>query len=160
VGSLVSTSLDHTSYRKILQVTVMLILCKMNCLPSWKTFFCRHTSSMWCTPTFKHYAESVWTVPWLVDFHSGPQNWPPWSLDHTLLNFYVWGYMRNVEYECNLHRREEQLYWIFIAARCVTDPVVLSKVIDSMVKQGRVHIQIEGRHFEHLLTELYINLFF
>lgn len=66
--------------------------------------------------------------------HSDPWNWPSWSLDCTLQNFYVWGYMRNVEYECSVNWREEQLHWIFNAARHMNDPGVLSEVIYSVVK--------------------------
>jgi hypothetical protein len=43
------------------------------------------------------------------------QNWPTWSLNLTLLDFHVSGYMKNIVYECKVNRREELLHLTFYA---------------------------------------------
>jgi len=41
------------------------------------------------------------------------QNWPLQSLDLSSLDFHVWGYVKNMVYECKMDTRDELLQQIF-----------------------------------------------
>jgi hypothetical protein len=43
---------------------------------------------------------------WWIDC-VGSNNWPPWSPDLIPLHFRVYGYVKNMENECQRNRREE-----------------------------------------------------
>jgi hypothetical protein len=45
-----------------------------------------------------------------------------------LIDFHMWGYIKNMVYEQNVGTRDELLQQIFDAARCVNDITVLCKV--------------------------------
>jgi hypothetical protein len=49
----------------------------------------------------------------------GMQNWLPQSLDLGLLDYHVWGHVKNTEYEHKVDPREELLQPSFNAARHV-----------------------------------------
>jgi hypothetical protein len=66
--------------------------------------------------------------PYQCTCHGDLQNWPTRSPDFTLLDFHVWGYMKNMVYECKLNRRQELLHQTFYAERCMNDPDVSLKV--------------------------------
>jgi hypothetical protein len=53
--------------------------------------------------------------------HGDSQNWPTWLPDLTVVDFHVWGNVKNMVYECKVKRREELLHLSFYAEGCMND---------------------------------------
>jgi hypothetical protein len=49
------------------------------------------------------------------------QNWPTWSPDLTVLDFHVWGYMKNMVYQCKVNRGDKLLRFNFDVERRMND---------------------------------------
>jgi len=70
----------------------------------------------------------------------------------SLLDFFVWAYMRNMVYERKVCTRDELLQRIFDVAARVNDAALLRKVTLSIAERVRLWIQADGCHFEHFLN--------
>jgi hypothetical protein len=152
---IIGVELDITSPCNIWQVTVMLDFCKINCHPSWRTFFSEHdyrcTASMTMHPIShcKRHALSKWATPWPMD-----RPWRSAELATAVAGYqsariHVCGYMKNMVYERMVGTKDELFQRIFVAARRVNDVTFLRKVTLSTVERCRMCIRADGGHFEH-----------
>jgi hypothetical protein len=120
-------------YGGFLQIELWTLLENVLCKHYYKCTTSK-TVSPYVTRNITHCLNEQFPDWWII--HSGPQTWPPWSLNLSLLDFCLWGYIENMVYEHKVNITDELLHWIFYAARHVSDTVVLHKVILSIVKSG------------------------
>lgn len=81
---------------------------------------------------------------------SGCQNWPPRSPDLTPPDFFLWGYIKEIVYSTPPTTQQDMKIRIRDAFESVT-PQMLSRVKNGFEKRIRKCLEMEGRHFEHLL---------
>jgi hypothetical protein len=60
----------------------------------------------------------TWTERWIG--RSGPIAWPPRSPDLTPLDFFLWGYVKNIAYQAKINDRQHQKAHIRDAVATVT----------------------------------------
>lgn len=80
----------------------------------------------------------------------GPIAWPPRSPDLTVLDFFLWGYVKGVVYSDPCDTCEEMQSRIIDAFTTIT-PQMLRNVQMSMYRRVNLCIEQGGRHFEPLL---------
>lgn len=80
----------------------------------------------------------------------GPVAWPPRSPDITPMDFFLWGYIKDIVYATPVNTREELIQRIRDAARTIT-PEHLSNVRRSILRRSDLCINQNGSHFEQLL---------
>lgn len=80
----------------------------------------------------------------------GPVAWPPRSPDITPLDFFVWGYIKEIVYSTPVTTREELIERIENAAHTIT-PEHLANVRQSVIRRCQLCIDQNGGHFEQLL---------
>lgn len=78
------------------------------------------------------------------------QNWPARSPDLTSLDFFLWGYTKNIVYNIPPTTAEDMQQRITDVFATIT-PEMLRNVNESFEKRVRACIQVNGQHFEHLL---------
>lgn len=81
---------------------------------------------------------------------NGCHNWPPRSPDLTPLDFFLWGYIKGIVYNTPPTTADDMKNRIIDAFRTVT-PRMLSRVMNSFEKRISKCLEMDGRHFEHLL---------
>lgn len=80
----------------------------------------------------------------------GPVPWPPRSPDLTMLDFFLWGHIKNIVYRTAPDTVEELRQRIIEAAATVT-PEMLDNVHRSTGRRINRCVAVNGRNFEHLL---------
>lgn len=102
-----------------------------------------------------HHARIV--TEWLNDSfpqkwigRAGPIRWPARSPDLTPLDFFLWGYVKNIVYKEPPTTADNMKDRIRDAFRTVT-PELLIKVNTSLRKRIELCLNCGGQHFEHLL---------
>ena len=82
----------------------------------------------------------------------GPIEWPARSPDLTSLDFFLWGYMKQLVYETPVNSREDLAARIDVAAVKIREtPGVFENVRQSMLRRCQACITTGGRNFEHFL---------
>ena len=76
--------------------------------------------------------------------------WPPRSPDLTSPDFFLCSYLKDTVYRSN-PRDLKQLKWNFTRAIAEVNERTLRKVARNMVKRVEKCIEMNGRHFQHLL---------
>lgn len=78
--------------------------------------------------------------------------WPARSPDKTPCDFFLWGFFKDVVYATPVETREDLLERIHNAARQLRErPEIFRRVRESLVRRSRLCLEVQGRHFEHLL---------
>lgn len=81
-----------------------------------------------------------------------PVVWPARSPDLTMMDFFLWGRIKESVYVTECDNEVEMRQRIISAFESVkADVAVMSQVRDNMVRRLRTCISMEGRHFEHVL---------
>ena len=80
----------------------------------------------------------------------GPITWPPRSPNLTKLDFFLWGYVKELVYHEPPTTMENMQDRIRVAFQLVNNQM-LTKVEDSFVKRLRSCIHQNGQHIEHVL---------
>lgn len=81
----------------------------------------------------------------------GPCSWPPRSPDLNPLDFFLWGYLKNLVYSTPVLTREELLDRImFHCATLRNNPGMLFKVQRTCLKKLRKCVAVQGAHIEHI----------
>lgn len=80
----------------------------------------------------------------------GPIHWPARSPDLTLLDFFLWGTVKEYVYQEQINTREELEGKIIEAFATITEEMLLNAQ-QSLIRRARLCIQCDGGHFEHLL---------
>lgn len=81
----------------------------------------------------------------------GPHNWPARSPDLTCVDFFLWGYVKNIVYEIPPTTRENMENRILSAFQTIT-PQMLTRVRNSFRKRVQLCIENDGAQVEHLLA--------
>ena len=76
--------------------------------------------------------------------------WPPRSLDLTILDFYLWGYLKDKVYEGNPQTIDNLKISVIQRMQEIT-PSMLKRFSKNMLKQVQLCLLEKGGHFEHLL---------
>lgn len=79
----------------------------------------------------------------------GPVRWPPRSPDLTKLDFFLWGYVKDLVYK-ERPTTEENMRQRIINAFATITPAMLGDVDRSLQVRINKCLQQNGRHFEHL----------
>lgn len=83
----------------------------------------------------------------------GPVIWPARSPDLTMMDFFLWGRIKESVYVTECDSEVEMRQRIISAFQSVkADVTVMSQVRDNMLRRVRTCIAVEGRHFEHVLS--------
>lgn len=80
----------------------------------------------------------------------GPVNWPARSPDLSSLDFFLWGYLKDKVYADVTTTRLNMIQCIRNACAKITPNMLLCCVQEFQVRINKC-IEMEGRHFEHLL---------
>lgn len=80
----------------------------------------------------------------------GPVQWPPRSPDLTKLDFFLWGYVKNLVFEERPTTQENMRQRIINAFATIT-PAMLGDVDRGLQVRINKCLQQNGRHFEHLI---------
>lgn len=80
----------------------------------------------------------------------GPINWPPRSPDLTLMDFFLWGYVKNKVYQEKPTSKENMKERIREVFRNIT-PAMLNSVLQENIVRFNKCIEEGGRLFEHLI---------
>lgn len=100
-----------------------------------------------------HYARRVRVVldqmfPHRWIGRNGPISWPPRSPDLTVLDFYLWGRIKELVYVSRPTTRDNMKERIKEACRNIQ--VELLNALSSFPKRIRKCLEVNGRQFEHL----------
>lgn len=79
-----------------------------------------------------------------------PHNWPARSPDLTSLDFFLWGYVKNIVYDAPPTTKDDMKRRIQNAFHSIT-PQVLLNVRQSFERRLQLCIEENGRQFEHLM---------
>lgn len=82
--------------------------------------------------------------------NTGPHLWPPRSPDLTVLDFFVWGFIKNIVYSTASQNLDELTNKIRIAAQQIT-PAMLRECRHNLIKRAQMCLNNNGGHFEQLL---------
>jgi len=80
----------------------------------------------------------------------GPIPWPPKSLDLNPLDFFFWGYLKNIVYENASTTRLDMMNRIKRACERIT-PEILRSVLENFESRLRLYLRNNSGHFEHLI---------
>lgn len=89
-------------------------------------------------------------LPWIGT--NGQIRWPPRSPDLTPLDFFLWGYVKNLVYKNqyeSVHELQTELRRIILN---IHHNKIKKSTGSEIIKRVRLCIQQEGTHFEHLIN--------
>lgn len=82
----------------------------------------------------------------------GTIRWPPRSPDLNPIDFFLWGYFKELVYARENHNEEELRHQIITATRLIRQNERSFRMIKrNFIRRCRLCIRSRGRHFEHLL---------
>lgn len=85
---------------------------------------------------------------WIAN--GGPVSWPARSPDLSILDFFVWGHVKQKVYITAPENLENLRNRITEVCRQIT-PYMLQKARRNLLRRARLCVQNNGGHFEHLL---------
>lgn len=81
----------------------------------------------------------------------GPVPWPPRSPDLNPLDFFLWGYLKQLVYGTEVNDIEQLRQRIIAETNNIREQNVIALVRDSLIRRARLCIQVNGANFEQLL---------
>lgn len=82
----------------------------------------------------------------------GPHAWPPRSPDLTVLDYYLWGHMKQIVYSEEVNTREELRQRIVEASNQIrNDGETIRKAVRHLLVRCRKCIEVGGGHIENLI---------
>lgn len=82
----------------------------------------------------------------------GPQAWPARSPDLTVLDYYVWGHMKQLVYSTEVNSREELRQRVVAACENMrSHRQTIGKATRHLLERCRKCIEVRGEHFENLI---------
>nr|XP_022899847.1 uncharacterized protein LOC111413192 isoform X1 [Onthophagus taurus]XP_022904398.1 uncharacterized protein LOC111416573 isoform X1 [Onthophagus taurus]XP_022908692.1 uncharacterized protein LOC111420023 isoform X1 [Onthophagus taurus]XP_022910407.1 uncharacterized protein LOC111421476 isoform X1 [Onthophagus taurus] len=107
----------------------------------------------WCNARYGHRRIGRLGPVNYQEANRGPVAWPPRSPDLNVLDFFVWGYMKNLVYAAPINTREELLGKIKDAANTLrNNPFQILAAVNSVVTRCQKCIDNNGMHFEQFLN--------
>lgn len=97
----------------------------------------------------REYLDNRFPNQWIG--RGGPFPWPPRSPDLNPLDFFLWGYLKDLVYTTPVQTREELLERImFHCAAIRNNPNMLFQVQRACLSKLRKCVAVQGAHFEHI----------
>lgn len=82
----------------------------------------------------------------------GPIEWPARSPDLTPLDYFLWGYIKEIVYQHPLQHEEECRRRINEAFATLTqDEEMIRRAVQNLVRRGNLVLERNGRHIEQFL---------
>lgn len=101
------------------------------------------------TGNVRQYLNNMFQNRWIG--RGGPVLWPPRSPDLTCLDYFLWGYVKNLVYELNPPINVESLKTRIRNAFQSVTPAMINNVHRSFNERIQLCIHQNGQNFEHLL---------
>ncbi len=120
-------SLSHSCKR----TSVIACSSRMVCQPIWPA-----------TLVFLDEFFGKWLALWLV--------WPPWSLEMTLSDYFLWGHLKNTIYEHDPPATLEEVRVRIMKEITQISPAKLCQVFHNPVRYVQLYRDAQGGHFQHL----------
>ena len=86
---------------------------------------------------------------WIAN--NGPFLWPPRSPDLNPLDFFVWGYIKNLVYSVPVTTKEDMMDRIRRAFQTLTPEMIKKATKNNFIKRIQKCLQVNGNVFEHIL---------
>lgn len=142
-------SLNGARYHDFLQHTLQELLDDLPLTDRMKFKYYQHDgapahTSLICV----QYLNTSYRTNWIGC--NGPIRWPPRSPDLTPLDFFIWGYIKNIVYRNPPENLDELKHKITRAAESITCRM-LRNCNKSIIKRARLCLHKNGGHFEHIL---------
>lgn len=96
----------------------------------------------------REHLNDIYPLRWIG--RNGPTNWPPRSPDLTSMDFFLWGYVKEIVYRDTPTTIDNMKERIINAFRSIT-PAVLRAVGNSFRRRIEMCVNLNGQHVEHLL---------
>jgi hypothetical protein len=80
----------------------------------------------------------------------GPRHWPARSPDLNPVDFFLWGYVKNVVYNRPIHNEEDLRNRLQEAFGTITPEMVRASKLN-LLRRAQLCLEMNGGHFEHLL---------
>ncbi|XP_057338438.1 uncharacterized protein LOC130676305 [Microplitis mediator] len=138
-------TMDSIQYLTFLRDELPQLLGEVNEQPMW---FQHDGAPSHYAGTVRDFLNGVYPQCWLG--RNGPRRWPPRSPDLTPLDFFLWGHCKEMVYFDEPQDQMETVARINAAQTTVTAET-LEAVRKNLLKRCRLCLQVNGRHFEHLL---------
>lgn len=97
----------------------------------------------------RDFLTNTFREPWIG--RNGPVLWPPRSPDLTPLDFFLWGYMKDLVYSTPIESREQLIDRIFEAAEQVKIKLQDINLVEEVKRRCAFCVECEGGHFEQRL---------
>lgn len=86
---------------------------------------------------------------WIAN--NGPFLWPPRSPDLSILDYFVWGTIKNKVYEVPLTTKEDCIQRVRDAFQNLSPLLIRRATHEGFIHRCEKCLEVEGRNFEHLL---------
>lgn len=83
--------------------------------------------------------------------NNGPHRWPPRSPDLTPLDFFIWGYVKDLVYSTPLTTKENCQERVRNAFRSLTRDQIQSATNREIISRVTKCLEVNGNYFEHVL---------
>lgn len=86
---------------------------------------------------------------WIAN--NGPHLWPPRSPDLTVLDFFVWGTVKNKVYDTVVTTMEDCMQRVRTAFRNINPESIRRATHEQLLLRCEKCLEVQGRQFEHLI---------
>lgn len=95
------------------------------------------------------FLEEVFYDQWIAN--NGPFLWPPRSPDLSVLDYFVWGAIKNKVYDSPLTTKEDCIQRVRNAFRDLEPASIRNATHRELLKRCEKCLEVHGRNFQHLL---------
>lgn len=141
--------LNQNLYREFLEDTIPEVLEDMDLATRRIMWFMHDGAPPYVTVNVRNYLNLYFPNRWLG--RHGPIAWPPRSPDMNPVDYFFWGFMKNIVYATPLDTLEELQQKIIDAANEIRNGNYLHEVQNNLRRRTRACMLVNGGHFEHLL---------
>jgi hypothetical protein len=96
-----------------------------------------------------NHLQNLFYDQWIAN--NGPHLWPPRSPDLTVLDFFIWGTIKNKVYNTALTTMEDCMQRVRIAFEELNPQSIRRATHEEFLLRCEKCLEVQGRQFEHLL---------
>lgn len=96
-----------------------------------------------------NHLQNLFYDQWIAN--NGPHLWPPRSPDLTVLDFFIWGAIKNKVYNTALTTMEDCMQRVRIAFEELNPQSIRGATHEEFLLRCEKCLEVQGRQFEHLL---------